>query len=217
MPLPLINKKIVFCLQEQELITKKMGDHSFTHSDWGKDDLQTLRSSIRAFYRKEQVGICAYCKSDVSLVSASNAHIEHIVPKSIYPQFIFEPRNLCIVCSDCNTIKRNQEVFNEIPDTLAKKVVQYPRSSSAFKIVHPHFDVYDDHILKKGRIYIDLSSKGIFTIGACKLNRYFHEFGFDDDLVDDEELITVMNDFMNGSFIQKAGALSRLRNMLFNM
>ena len=114
--MPLIDNTISFNEIESQLITNKLSDSTFKHSDWGGDELQALRSTIRAFYRDEQVGVCAYCNNDVSLITAGNAHIEHIAPKSLYPNFIFEPKNLCIVCSDCNTIKRNQEVLEEVPD-----------------------------------------------------------------------------------------------------
>lgn len=216
--MPLISNAIQYTSQEVDLVRKKLDSMGFSHSDWGSDELMLLRSNIRAFYRTEQAGVCAYCKGDVSLVSAGNAHIEHIAPKSLYLTFIFEPKNICVVCADCNTIKRNQEVLNEVPDTFSRVFVRYPRSPSAFKIVHPHFDDYDDHILVKGRIYIDKSLKGSFTIGVCKLNRYFHEFGVDDDFVDDDEIIAVMNSFMEGrSSSQKAHALNKLRDMIFNL
>ncbi|MCG6400682.1 HNH endonuclease [Vibrio fluvialis] len=216
--MPLINNVINYEPQDNALIREKFDSGTFSHSDWSADELMPLRSKIRAFYRSEQLGVCAYCKSDVSLTSAGNAHIEHIAPKSLHLDFIFEPKNLCVVCADCNTIKRNQEVINEVPDTFSRSVTLYPRSSGAFKIVHPYFDDYDDHILIKGRIYIDKSDKGAFTISACKLNRYYHEFDIDDDFVDDEELVREMTEFLDArSSLKKAQILNRLRDMLFNL
>lgn len=216
--MPLINNVINYESLDNALIRGKFASGTFTHSDWGADDLMPLRSKIRAFYRSEQLGVCAYCKGDVSLTSAGNAHIEHIAPKSLYLDFIFEPKNLCVVCADCNTIKRNQEVFNRVPDTVFRGITQYPRSSSAFKIVHPYFDDYDDHILIMGRIYIDKSDKGAFTISACKLNRYYHEFNIDDDFVNDEELVKEMTEFIDaGNSLRKAQILNRIRDMLFNL
>ncbi|MEE1982781.1 HNH endonuclease [Shewanella xiamenensis] len=216
--MPLINNTIFFSEDDKALIEEKRQLGTSSHLDWGANELMPIRSKIRNFYRTEQRGICAYCKSDVSLRSASNAHIEHIAPKSLYLSFMFEPKNLCVICADCNEIKRNQEVLNEVVDTFSGKVNRYPRSSSAFKIVHPLFDNYDEHILKKGRVYIDRSAKGAFTIGACKLNRYFHEFGVDDEFVNDEELVSQMNEYIGSqSTVQKAGILNRLRDMLFNL
>lgn len=213
--MPLINDAIDFNDQELAIIEAKLSSKDFSHTEWGSEDLAPIRKTIRTFYRQEQSGICAYCKNNVSLVATDNAHIEHIAPKSLHLNFIFEPKNLCVVCADCNTIKRNQEVLNQIPDTLPRTFTRYPRSSQSFRIVHPHIDNYDDHILIKGRIYIDKTAKGHFTIGACKLNRHFWQFGFSDDFVDDEQLIAVMNGFIEGrSAAQRAKALNDLIGLL---
>ncbi|NDV92875.1 hypothetical protein GTH32_17040 [Alteromonas sp. 345S023] len=215
--MPLINNIIVFTEDENLTIEDKIQSDSFSHCDWGGEDLQPIRSRIRRFYRNEQYGVCAYCKENVSLRSANNAHVEHIAPKSLYARFMFEPKNLCVICADCNEIKRNQEVINGVTDTFASNVIRYPRSSRAFKIVHPLFDDYDEHILKKGRVYIDKSAKGAFTIGVCKLNRFFHEFDVDEEFVNDEEIVHQMNEYIDSnSAVQKAGILNRLRDILFN-
>ena len=124
-----------------------------------------------------------YCKRDVSLQSASNSHVEHILPKSRYFKFIFEPKNLCVICADCNEIKREQEALDFNDELLkSKEITLYPRSSKAFLIVHPHFDNYDEHIkILIGGHYLDLSPKGNKTIGICKLNRILHNFGWPDE------------------------------------
>jgi len=61
-------------------------------------------------------------------------------------------------------------------------------------IVHPHFDDYDDHIIKANRIYIDRTLKGHWTIGACALNRFYHTFGMCEELVEDLDLIQMEED-----------------------
>jgi 5-methylcytosine-specific restriction endonuclease McrA len=213
--MPLIANEIPFSPEDVTQIKAKTTSPGFSHADWGGDDLMHLRCKIREFYRSEQTGICAYCKKGISLVSAANAQVEHIAPKSLHPQFIFEPKNLCVICADCNEIKRSQETLNEVPDTVMRAIAQYPRSSSAFKIVHPFFDEYDEHILVFGRYYLDLTDKGHFTIGACKLNRYLREFGVDDDFVDDDVIIEVMRAFMEEkSSVRRTQVLRRLRDMI---
>lgn len=200
--MPLINNPVICEPHHKLVIQEKISCPNFTHSEWGCDELGEVRSYIRQHYRTEQKGLCAYCKNVISVRSASNAHVEHIAPKSIYLNFIFEPKNLCVVCADCNEIKKNQEIFNLTPDTL-RSLPQgsprqlYPRSSRAFLIVHPHFDNWDDHLLKFGLRYTDKSEKGAFTILSCKLNRYFHQkFGEAEELVDDDILVQQMKDFI---------------------
>lgn len=177
----------------EALISRKESSPDFSHTNWGDDDLLILRQKIRNFYRKEQKLCCVYCDNPISAISPDGAHIEHIVPKSLYKDFIFTPVNLCVICPDCNQCKSNNEVLqNPLKRTGIKK---YPRSSGAFKIVHPHFDVYSDHIIKAHRIYVDLTPKGHWTIGACKLNRFYHLFGVCDEFLDDTNIIRSNENF----------------------
>lgn len=183
-----IKSPVSFTNALSKIIASKTGSSTFSHLDWGSPELEVVRSHIRAHYRVAQKGVCAYCKGLVSIQSASNCHVEHIAPKSKYQRFMFEPKNLCVVCADCNEIKREQEVNSEEPDPLGKGKGQtlYPRSSGAFKIVHPHFDVWDHHIQKFGPYFGDKTDKGHFTIGACKLNRHLRKFGWESDYDDAE-------------------------------
>lgn len=158
--------------------------------------------------------MCAYCRNPVSLTSAQNAHVEHIAPKSKYLKFIFEPKNLCVICADCSAIKQNQEVLDS-PDTIKRKTRRYPRSSSAFRIVHPHFDKWDDHILKVHGFFVDRTPKGHFTIGACVLNRKLRQFGWAPSLTDNAGAVKAMHDLVEGATIQdRAVALALLLKAL---
>ncbi|HDQ4464502.1 TPA: hypothetical protein P9G65_004913 [Pseudomonas aeruginosa] len=192
-----ITKPVAFTKQMQELINDKLADPSFTHENWNDPDLLEVRSHIRAHYRKVQFGYCAFCRKDVSLQSAMNCHVEHIAPKSLYRNFIFEPKNLCVICADCNQIKRDQEVLRDIPDTLinGSKRVRYPRAESAFLIVQPHFMNYEQHIEEFSGFYVDLTEEGHFTIGACVLNRRIREFGWEKPY-DDAEISEIMNNYL---------------------
>lgn len=213
-----INKIVEYLEQDQILIEVLLDDPLFSFRDWSSSELLSIRKAIRMFYRSEQSGICAYCRHPVSLQSASNCHIEHIAPKSIYRNFIFEPKNLCVVCADCNEIKRELETIDGNIDTIknGKRRKQYPRSSNAFKIFHPHFDIYNDHIEVLGNsYYLDKTKKGHYTIGACKLNRKLHKFGWVREVIEDVEISTIMNDFLiEKSQIKKGLLLQRLRKLL---
>jgi uncharacterized protein with PIN domain len=156
-----------------------LADPNFTHENWGDEILKDYRKYVRDYYRAAQSGLCAFCKQNISLVAAGNCHIEHIVPKSKYRKYIFEPKNLCVICADCNTIKRAKDVHP--PEVLGSEnpIKLYPRSSKAFLIVHPHFDKWEKHIVKFGSLYADLTEKGIFTMSACTLNRKLRIFGWE--------------------------------------
>lgn len=213
-----INNAASFSAEHEISIQKVKSTPGFNHKMWSCDELEDVRSSIRNHYKTEQKGLCAYCRNPVSLRDALNCHVEHIAPKSIHLNFIFEPKNLCVICSDCNAIKRNQEVLGAIPNTVKIDPILYPRSSGAFLIVHPHFDNWDDHIIIFGKYYADKSEKGHFTIGACELNRHLRKFGWEPPLVNDEDVRDAMNCYLNetDSFV-KTAALMRLTRMLVQL
>ncbi|MFQ3194714.1 MAG: hypothetical protein ACI9N3_001542 [Colwellia sp.] len=178
-----INKKVSFDKAQLELIESIISDANFKHTDWNKDvcglELQSLRKHIRNHYRVQQSGKCAYCRKDISVQSALNCHVEHIAPKSKHEKFMFEPKNLCIACADCNVIKNENDTINLLKGGKAR--ARYPSSATAFKIVHPHFDNWDENIeIHAGHWYIDKLPKGHFTIGVCQLNQRSRKYGIDE-------------------------------------
>lgn len=215
--MPDIQNEISYSLGSEAIINQKKTQIGFDHTNWSDPDLEAVRVEIRTFYTSEQVGICAFCKQNVSTTSALNCHVEHIVPKSKHMDFIFTPKNLCVICADCNTIKREQETIGIIQNTITKPESrrQYPRTQNAFKIVHPHFDVYDDHILITNGYYIDKTAKGHFTIGACKLNRKLHQFGWEVSNISDAVVCDTMNKYLDEKDpIKKNSYLTKLKKQL---
>ncbi len=222
--MPLITNPARCDAQLKKIIDSVKARNDFDHKSWSCDELLPVRSFIRGHYRNEQRGACAYCKNPISTQAAGNAHIEHIVPKSLHLAFMFEEKNLCVICADCNEIKKNQETLNELPDTLTlrpdgTKRRQYPRSPGAFFIVHPHFDKWDRHIEKFGHRYIDRTTKGSFTISACKLNRFFHNnFDVDDNYIEDDQLHEMMSQWMDArSSVRRTAVLRELALALSRM
>lgn len=79
---------------------------------------------------------------------------------------MFLPENLCVVCPTCNEFKGTTEVL------VDQNVKTYPTSGDGFKIIHPLYDKYSDHIeLVGGILYRGKTDKGIFTINTCHLYR----------------------------------------------
>lgn len=203
--------------EQKSLIDSKIKSSDFSFKSWAMDDFEGIRCDIRNYYRKLQGGVCAYCRNPVSLYDAMNCHVEHVAPKSKYVVFMFEPRNLCVICADCNKIKRDQEVLCQEPDTISRGGSRklYPKASSAFYIVHPHYDNWDEHILIVGKYYVDKTKKGHFTIGACVLNRHLREFGWELPIVNDVDMQAAMCAYMGSSdTTQRAAALLRLKKLM---
>ncbi|HEX8576729.1 MAG TPA: HNH endonuclease [Flavobacterium sp.] len=214
--MPDISKPYVFTEAFGNRLKDKFSKLGVSHTNWQDDDISDIRSSIREYYRVEQKANCAYCRQNVSLTSASNCQVEHIVPKAKYIDFIAEPKNLCVICADCNEIKRSQEVLNELPDVTTNTTIRrYPRTSNAFKIVHPHFDNYNEHLLVINGFYFDKSLKGGYTIVFCKLNRKLHKLGYENLEFSDIELMQIMTAYLSETdSLRKIYILRRLREML---
>lgn len=212
--MPLVTESYTFSPEEMGTIQEIL-DGGFTYRDWGCERLEAIRSSIRRFYRNAQQGRCPYCMKPISLQAAGNAHVEHILPKSLFTKFIFEPKNLCVICADCNTAKNNGNAINDNEqDTCNGAAQTYPRSTRRFKIVHPHIDEYADHIVRTGIFYVDKTAKGHFTIGMCKLNMATHRFGHEEGVLDDFEYFQLMQKFQSGTEREQREVFEKIRALI---
>ncbi|PVZ82769.1 hypothetical protein C9426_28515 [Serratia sp. S1B] len=193
-----IKNQVALCDESLKIIDEIKKTVGFSFKSWGDNILLPVRVEIRNFYRQEQVGQCAYCKNPISR-SALGCHVEHIVPKSLYQQFMFHPKNLCAICPDCNEIKRERDIANPTDSTLKKEPKLYPRSSNAFIIYHPHFDDYDEHIAHIDGYYFDKTDKGANTIRMCVLNRKLRDFGYHKSIIATPgQLDLIMRIFQSG-------------------
>ena len=66
-------------------------------------------SDVKEILKLECFGKCMYCESKIAHIAYE--HIEHIKPKSTYPEQTFSWKNLGLACPVCNNNKRN--VFDE--------------------------------------------------------------------------------------------------------
>lgn len=169
--------EIDFDENEKEYIKKKLALSGFSHNSWADEDLSKIKSKIKAYYLYEQKTICPYCKRNLQTSNGRFWDIEHIIPRSYCKEFMFEPKNLCMACVDCNNAKSDKKV------TKSRAKVKYPIKSDLFFIIHPHLDVYEDNLepIRPGFFYIPKTEKGSKTIEICNLNRFYQSAGFGDD------------------------------------
>lgn len=136
-------------------------------NDWNsqKVGIKSFKDNIRNEMYYKQNCRCAYCRME--LFSATHfLQREHIVHKNEHPQWMFEPRNLCVTCDWCNNYKKDEEVL------FKPNVEDYPTASEDYKIVNPFLDTYSEHIkIEEDLIYVGKTNKGRFTINTCKLYR----------------------------------------------
>jgi uncharacterized protein (TIGR02646 family) len=133
---------------------------------WSDNAVAPVKKEAKDHYIAQQNYRCAYCKQPVYTGNNAVWDAEHIISKRLNPEFMFEPQNLAISCKDCNLAKGEQEVRKT-------KKLSFPRTSAEYRIVHPHYDNYDDHIRWMGPVCVAISAeKGSSTISMCNLTRY---------------------------------------------
>lgn len=180
-------------------------------SYWNKDEVTPVRTAIKQHYIREQNYKCCYCQKETLSSHGRVWDVEHIVPKSTHPHFLFEPENLAVSCVDCNSAKGDTRVLSN------NSVVRYPRRSEAFFIVHPHYDNFSSHIKTFGsNFYQAKTRKGENTIAICRLMRYGYEFmDWDSELAGHESLVDTVFELLGAKdSAKRSQCLSQLRSIL---
>lgn len=135
---------------------------------WSDDKYSHIRKTIKDHYLAEQDYTCFYCRQRMVVNSNRVWDAEHIISKSTHPAFMFEPKNLCVTCPDCNNEKRDGKVLDR------ESRVRFPSFSYAYKIAHPHFDNYHEHleVIVPGMLYRIKTAKGRYTYRIYGLDRF---------------------------------------------
>ena len=113
---------------------------------------------------------------------------------------MFEPQNLCIACIECNIAKSDKSVISK---PYPKK---YPQQSAKFRLAHPHFDDYSDHVRKmEPNFYFARTEKGRHTIDFCNLHRFTY-----DELVGDDTLSRLPQAMTSWNMVMNAESAENL-------
>ena len=146
---------------------KDLEDKGLVANDWdsGRKYIKNFKANLRRDMYNKQNKLCVFCRIHVPLACVP-MHREHIVYKDEHPQWMFLPENLCVACPTCNEFKGTTEVL------VNPRTKTYPKSGDGFKIIHPLYDKYSEHIeLIGGILYRGKTEKGVFTINTCHLYR----------------------------------------------
>ena len=165
----MINEAVEYTEEHVRLVEQYIVRNDKSGDDWSNEEFVGIKAAIKAHYKVEQNYTCPYCAIVYPVKHGMAWDIEHIVAKDKKAQFMFEPRNLCVACKDCNGAKSSKEVL------INPGRVRFPSNSRDYNIVHPHFDDYEAHIsaVVPGEFYRPLSEKGEFTIITCRLLRFY--------------------------------------------
>jgi len=100
-----------------------------------------IRNAIKARIKNKLLAIqgkyCIYCGIHFDIVGT--AQREHIAHKGKYPQFTFTNQNIALACSYCNGFEKKST-----KNVLSKIKTNY--RDCKFSIIHPYFDIFDEHI-----------------------------------------------------------------------
>ncbi|KAA9173610.1 hypothetical protein F3K36_15725 [Delftia sp. BR1] len=134
----MISSSYVLTAAEQRLVNEfKILPHEKQRGYWEKTDvdgpLSELKAAIKEFYLKAQNFKCVYCQQRIVVEHHGAWDIEHIIPKDVRPEFMFECANLCVACKDCNGDKWNKNVLiDNKRKTFPKKQGSLQNFSCAF-------------------------------------------------------------------------------------
>lgn len=138
-------------------------------SHW-EGNYKKFKKNIREHLKREQRGRCVFCRRLIDESQCAST-IEHILPKSKYPQFETYPENLVLSCHACNNKKGERVPL--IEDLCSIDLPCYPQEAESFIIIYPYQDKYEEHIdiPEDTCIASSMTEKGENTIQFYKLNR----------------------------------------------
>lgn len=151
-----------------------------SHQQWNEltGTVASLRKGVRDHCLAQQKFRCAYCRMEKKELHGMTWDVDHIIPKALYPVYLYEPQNLTISCKACNIAKSNSDVLTR----KLRKAESLPVDPASYRIVHPYFDVYSAHfeiIVVAGRITHRPKNnhKAKETFLMCDLVRFSYAFG----------------------------------------
>lgn len=144
---------------------------------WDNIENEELKDFKKNLYKKlKSNSYCPYCRR--KLQRKKYDQIDHIIYKADYNHYTFQPLNLVLACGRCNNNKLNKNVLLDchVEDFKGLTWSDYPADGTYFKIIHPYYDDYAQHIDKQFSVFYKSkpgSEKGRNTIEMMNL------YGFD--------------------------------------
>jgi hypothetical protein len=157
---------------------------------WDNALLTDIKRKIKLYYLGINHRQCCYCRRDAEDEFMMVLDIEHILPKSLFADFMFQLFNLNVSCKRCNMrIKGNRVDF--LSDRAAVNLT--PQDPLQYLFSHPNLDEYYTNIEymvtirnhKKSIKYLQLTPKGSYTY------TYFELYKIEIDTLNEAQGIAV--------------------------
>ncbi|MGF1878762.1 hypothetical protein L4D77_26200 [Photobacterium frigidiphilum] len=152
---------------------------------WESNHASNFKKHIKKIILDKQNNYCCYCQRDLHKETDRNKHIEHILPKSKFPLYMFDLTNLAISCVRCNSDQKLADIsfLNITEGDYSYCWCNIPYQSRMYKFVHPNLDLIQSHLKRKtftikDRIYYQykpLSEKGLFHYDYFNLQFFEQE------------------------------------------
>lgn len=167
---------------------------------WEHTLLKPLRRELKHYILSNRSDgyKCAYCLKNFYNEHNMNIDVEHILPKSQYPEYTFTLKNLAVACKRCNLlIKRNDISF--LKDNFNRKK---PFNAKYYTITHPVID-------RKNNLYLlDIHYNGCHIIKyqrkSEKAENTYNYFKLDEveiETMNTAQGISQIVDFLNASLL----------------
>jgi hypothetical protein len=160
------NKAYILSVNEQTIIKNNPPK---VKEDWGKKVFIPIKENLKKHVYYHQHDRCAYCRKIIE-AGAYYEPLEHIVAKSVKPEWLINPANLIVTCDRCNNLKGDEQTLAPGYETST----DLPQSSEAYITFNPYYDHWSEHLSIEDDIFIVPvpNSKGATTIKICKLFKY---------------------------------------------
>ncbi|QNE42942.1 HNH endonuclease [Frigoribacterium sp. NBH87] len=127
--------------ERAEMLTRSFINSGGKTSPWAHEE-------IRSTLMTETLSKCAYCEAKFLAVSFGD--VEHMLPKSLFPEHVLTWSNLTLACSRCNGSKGSK--YNEL-----------------LPFLDPYEDDISEHLYFAGPMIYALTDRGEYTITELDL------------------------------------------------
>ena len=173
--------------------TKIYKDLGANDASLGEDDPMVIRQIIGQACLVEQFYLCAYCCKEIGIILYDCGN-EHILPQSIYPEKSLDFNNIVASCKakdNCDAAKKNQEIAINPLSARCETEFNFNISGTVTGLTDDAKQTIDvlrlGDSLQQNQKLVDMRKQAI-------ANFLFTQSTNIDDLIEDDELLTLLID-----------------------
>ena len=110
---------------------------------WEFAGWKPIKRKLKNHLKKKTNDRCCYCRRSLANTHNMSIDIEHVLPKKLFPKYVFSLKNLSVACKRCNMGIKNQDRSFFSLRTGSRR----PFRVENFSILHPNLSNIDAHLL----------------------------------------------------------------------